>query len=139
MIGRERIFNRADHNQHREATNRAYAVMPCHGLSHCKLALLFAVLMDILGVAALLIGVFAPLEIGGKDFGDLLVYSGSILVFISLLGWVFWYSGNIEGLETSDRQLWPKRGAIERLTRTLSRRMSSPKSRPDTISLTRRE
>ncbi|KAG2457783.1 TM238 protein, partial [Polypterus senegalus] len=113
--------------------------MPCHGLSHCKLALLFAVLMDILGVAALLIGVFAPLEIGGKDFGDLLVYSGSILVFISLLGWVFWYSGNIEGLETSDRQLWPKRGAIERLTRTLSRRMSSPKSRPDTISLTRRE
>lgn len=48
----------------------------CDGLSHCKLALAFAVLMDVLGGAALLMGVFAPLEIKGKDFGDLLVYTG---------------------------------------------------------------
>lgn len=46
------------------------------GLSHCKLALAFAVLMDLLGGAALLVGVFAPLEIKGQDFGDLLVYTG---------------------------------------------------------------
>ena len=48
----------------------------CDGLSHCKLALAFAVLMDLLGGAALLVGVFAPLEIRGQDFGDLLVYTG---------------------------------------------------------------
>lgn len=46
------------------------------GLSRCKLALAFAVLMDLLGGAALLMGVFAPLEIKGRDFGDLLVYTG---------------------------------------------------------------
>lgn len=48
----------------------------CAGLSRCKLALAFAVLMDLLGGAALLLGVFAPLEIKGQDFGDLLVYTG---------------------------------------------------------------
>lgn len=48
----------------------------CDGLSHCKLALAFAVLMDVVGGTALLMGVFAPLEIKGQDFGDLLVYSG---------------------------------------------------------------
>lgn len=48
----------------------------CDGLSHCKLALVFAVLMDLLGGAALLMGVFAPLEVNGRDFGDLLVYTG---------------------------------------------------------------
>lgn len=48
----------------------------CDGLSHCKLALAFAVLMDLLGGTALLVGVFAPLEIQGRDFGDLLVYTG---------------------------------------------------------------
>lgn len=48
----------------------------CDGLSHCKLALAFAVLLDLLGGAALLMGVFAPLEVEGRDFGDLLVYTG---------------------------------------------------------------
>lgn len=48
----------------------------CDGLSHCKLALAFAVLMDVVGGTALLMGVFARLEIRGQDFGDLLVYTG---------------------------------------------------------------
>uniref|UniRef100_A0A4W6FPR1 Transmembrane protein 238a n=1 Tax=Lates calcarifer TaxID=8187 RepID=A0A4W6FPR1_LATCA len=76
----------------------------CDGLSHCKLALAFAVLMDLLGGAALLIGVFARLEIKGQDFGDLLVYTGALFVLMSLAGWVLWYSGNIEGL-TSKKEL----------------------------------
>lgn len=48
----------------------------CDGLSHCKLALAFAVVMDVVGGTALLMGVFARLEIQGQDFGDLLVYTG---------------------------------------------------------------
>lgn len=52
----------------------------CDGLSHCKVALAFAVLMDVLGGAALLVGVFAHLEIKGQDFGDLLVYTGTLKV-----------------------------------------------------------
>lgn len=53
----------------------------CDGLSHCKVALVFAVLLDLLGGAALLVGVFAPLEVKGRDFGDLLVYTGMTYTF----------------------------------------------------------
>lgn len=57
----------------------------CDGLSHCKLALAFAVLMDLLGAVALLMGVFAHLEIQGQDFGDLLVYSGTFVPAVKLM------------------------------------------------------
>ncbi|KAM9806354.1 transmembrane protein 238a [Syngnathus typhle] len=99
------------------------------GLSHCKLALVFAVLMDLLGVTSLLLGVFAPLEIQGRDFGDFLVYSGALLVLLSLAGWVLWYSGNIEGL-TSRKELGGAMGsAVDRVARSLSRRMRLPRTR----------
>lgn len=98
------------------------------GLSYCKLALVFAVLMDLLGVTSLLLGVFAPLEIQGQDFGDLLVYTGALLVLFSLAGWVMWYSGNIEGL-TSKKELGRTvDGAVDRLARSLSRRIWTPKT-----------
>lgn len=54
----------------------------CDDLSHCKLALAFAVLMDLLGGVSLLVGVFASLEFHGQEFGDLLVYSGIYLNFV---------------------------------------------------------
>lgn len=56
--------------------SRSHAMALCDGLSHCKVALVFAVLLDVLGAAALLVGVFASLEVNGRDFGDLLVYTG---------------------------------------------------------------
>ncbi|XP_068603779.1 transmembrane protein 238-like [Brachionichthys hirsutus] len=93
----------------------------CAGFSHCKLALVFAVLMDLLGGTALLMGVFAPLEIRGRDFGDLLVYTGALLVLASLAGWVLWYSGNIDGL-TAKKELGRVGGAVDLLARTLSRK-----------------
>ncbi|XP_069024880.1 transmembrane protein 238a [Embiotoca jacksoni] len=96
----------------------------CNGLSHCKLALAFAVLMDVLGGAALLVGVFAHLEIRGQDFGDLLVYTGALFVLMSLGGWVLWYSGNIEGL-TSKKELGHISSAVDRLARNLSRKIRS--------------
>ncbi|GLD59464.1 transmembrane protein 238-like protein [Lates japonicus] len=99
----------------------------CGGLSHCKLALAFAVLMDLLGGAALLIGVFARLEIKGQDFGDLLVYTGALFVLMSLAGWVLWYSGNIEGL-TSKKELGHISSAVDRLARNLSRKMRTYRS-----------
>uniref|UniRef100_A0A673NEB8 Transmembrane protein 238 n=1 Tax=Sinocyclocheilus rhinocerous TaxID=307959 RepID=A0A673NEB8_9TELE len=86
----------------------------------CSCLLVFAVFMDLFGVSALLIGVFVPLEIGGRDFGDLLVYSGALLVLMSMGGWVMWYSGNIEGL-ISGNELTHKRNAVDRFARTLSR------------------
>lgn len=92
------------------------------GLTHCKFILVFAIIMDLLGITIVLIGVFVPLEIKGKDFGDLLVYSGVLLVLMSMVGWVMWYSGNIEGLSLA-KDLGYKRTAVDRLARTLSRRI----------------
>lgn len=94
----------------------------CDSLSHCKLALAFAVIMDLVGGAALLLGVFAPLEVKGQDFGDLLVYTGALFVLMSLGGWVLWYSGNIDGL-TSKRELGHISSAVDRLARNLSRKI----------------
>ncbi|XP_035651086.1 transmembrane protein 238-like isoform X1 [Oncorhynchus keta] len=94
----------------------------CDGLSHCKLALAFAVLMDLLGGTALLVGVFVPLNIKGRDFGDLLVYTGALFVLMSLGGWVLWYSGNIDGL-VSSKELGHIGTTVDRLARTLSRKM----------------
>uniref|UniRef100_A0AAQ4P7Q2 Transmembrane protein 238 n=2 Tax=Gasterosteus aculeatus aculeatus TaxID=481459 RepID=A0AAQ4P7Q2_GASAC len=109
---------------------RGEAMAPKYdGLSHCQLALAFAVLMDLLGVVSLLLGVFAPLEIQGRDFGDLLVYSGALLLLMSLAGWVMWYSGNIEGL-TSKKDLGGiVNGAMDRLARSLSRKIRLPRTR----------
>ncbi|XP_007905786.1 transmembrane protein 238a [Callorhinchus milii] len=99
--------------------------MACTGLGRCKVALWFAVVLDILGLIALLVGIFAKLQREGRDFGDLLIYTGAIVVFVSLIGWVFWYTGNIEisweELE-SDYQL--KDNRLNRIVRKISRRIS---------------
>uniref|UniRef100_A0A3B3UF41 Transmembrane protein 238a n=1 Tax=Poecilia latipinna TaxID=48699 RepID=A0A3B3UF41_9TELE len=100
------------------------------GLSHCKLALVFAVVMDVLGVTFLLVGVFASLEIQGEDFGDLLVYSGALLVLFSMAGWVLWYSGNIEGLHLQKDPSGHMGSAMDRLARSVSRRMRLPRTSP---------
>ncbi|KAK3551220.1 hypothetical protein QTP70_013834 [Hemibagrus guttatus] len=92
------------------------------GLAHCKFILVFAITMDLLGITIVLMGVFVPLEVKGQDFGDLLVYSGVVLVLMSMVGWVMWYSGNIEGLSLT-KDLGYKRNAVDRLARTLSRRI----------------
>ncbi|KAL6461233.1 hypothetical protein MHYP_G00311990 [Metynnis hypsauchen] len=94
----------------------------CTGLSHCKVALAFAVIFDLLGVVALLVGVFVPLEVKGRDFGDLLVYTGALMVLMSLGGWVMWYSGNIEGLASS-KEMGHIGNAVDRIARTLSRKI----------------
>lgn len=92
------------------------------GLKHCKVALGFAVIFDMFGFTALFLGLFAPLETKGRDFGDLLVYTGAILVLISLGGWVMWYSGNIEGMPTQ-KNLSGIGNAVDRLARNLSRKI----------------
>ncbi|XP_047461451.1 transmembrane protein 238a [Mugil cephalus] len=101
----------------------------CDRLSHCKIALAFAVLMDLLGGTALLVGVFADLRIKGNDFGDLLVYTGALFVVASLAGWVLWYSGNIEDM-SSKRELGHISSAVDRLARTLSRKIRTHRNHP---------
>uniref|UniRef100_A0A8C1DY79 Transmembrane protein 238a n=2 Tax=Cyprinus carpio carpio TaxID=630221 RepID=A0A8C1DY79_CYPCA len=96
--------------------------MACAGLKHCKVALGFAVIFDIFGFTALFLGLFVPLEMKGRDFGDLLVYTGALMVLISLGGWVMWYSGNIEGIPTQ-KDLRRIGNAVDHLARSLSKKI----------------
>lgn len=94
-------------------------------LERCRLALLFAILMDFIGVTSLLVGIFAELQLNGQDYGDLLIYTGAILVFLSLIGWIFWYTGNIEiSLEELQQDYTIKDGTFARLARKISHHLS---------------
>lgn len=61
------------------------------GLGRCTCCFWAAVAFDTIGLSVLLIGVFVTVF-----FYDLLIYAGAIIIFLSLIWWVFWYSGNIE-------------------------------------------
>ncbi|XP_067836122.1 transmembrane protein 238-like [Heptranchias perlo] len=99
--------------------------MTFRGLGRCKFALWFAVALDVIGLVALLVGIFANLQRAGRDYGDMLIYTGAIVVFVSLIGWVFWYTGNIEiSWEELASDYQPKAGRLHRIVRTLSRSIS---------------
>ncbi|KAK7124501.1 hypothetical protein R3I94_018765 [Phoxinus phoxinus] len=101
--------------------------MACVGLKHCKVALGFAVIFDLFGFTALFMGLFAPLKMKERDFGDLFVYTGAVLVLISLGGWVMWYSGNLEGRPMpKQKDLSGIGNAVDRLARNLSRKIYRP-------------
>lgn len=94
------------------------------GLGRCVCCFWLAVAFDIVGLAVLLIGVFVNVF-----FYDLLIYAGAIVIFLSLIWWVFWYSGNIEvppaDLEDDVGLLKKDKGGISGAVRRLSSRVSS--------------
>ncbi|CAB1438150.1 unnamed protein product [Pleuronectes platessa] len=90
------------------------------GVGRCKCSFWFAVAHDILGVFIMMVGVF-----GGLVVHDLFVYAGALVIFLSLIWWVFWYSGNID---VPPEELEDDVGLIKLRNRSLSRavrRMSS--------------
>ncbi|KAF0032149.1 hypothetical protein F2P81_014439 [Scophthalmus maximus] len=97
------------------------------GLGRCVCCFWLAVAFDIVGLFVLLIGVFVNVF-----FYDLLIYAGAIVIFLSLIWWVFWYSGNIEvppaELEDDVGLLKKDKGALGGIggaVRRLSSRVSS--------------
>lgn len=101
------------------------------GLGRCLSCFWLAVAFDIMGLLVLLIGVFVNVF-----FYDLLIYAGAIIIFLSLIWWVFWYSGNIEvppaeleddvGLLKKDKEaLSGVRGAVRRLSSRMYRSIRS--------------
>ncbi|KAL2101518.1 hypothetical protein ACEWY4_003279 [Coilia grayii] len=93
------------------------------GLGRCSCAFWLAVAFDIFGLLILLLGVFLDIF-----FYDFLIYAGAIIIFLSLVWWVFWYTGNIEvppeDLE-DDVGLLKKGRAIAGVVRRFSSRLTN--------------
>nr|XP_055048350.1 transmembrane protein 238-like [Misgurnus anguillicaudatus] len=93
------------------------------GLGRCSCAFWLAVAFDVLGLVILLLGVF-----GNVFFYDFLIYAGAIIIFLSLIWWVFWYTGNIEvppGELEDDVGLLKKGRGLAGVVRRFSTRLSS--------------
>ncbi|XP_068192391.1 transmembrane protein 238-like [Antennarius striatus] len=86
----------------------------------CAAAFFIAVACDVIGLVLLFVGVFADLRAaGGAFYGDFFIYSGALLVFVSLFLWLVWYAGNIP----VPHERVTKRSSLARLARKFSERL----------------
>lgn len=91
------------------------------GVGRCKCSFWFAVAHDILGVLIMMVGVF-----GGLVIHDLFIYVGAIIIFLSLIWWVFWYSGNID---VPPEELQDDVGLAKQRNRRISRAVKKASTR----------
>jgi len=66
---------------------------PAPAMEQGKYTILFvslAVILDVAGLVLFFVGIFAPLS-----YWDFFVLSGPLLIFISIIFWIFWYLGNL--------------------------------------------
>ncbi|KAG8548672.1 hypothetical protein GDO81_024634 [Engystomops pustulosus] len=59
-------------------------------IGRCTPIFLIALLFDLVGVILLLVGIFAP-----YSYWDFYIYTGAIIIALSLVFWVLWYTFNV--------------------------------------------
>ncbi|XP_067403972.1 transmembrane protein 238-like [Emydura macquarii macquarii] len=100
------------------------------GCGCCALCLLGALALDAAGLALTLVGALVQPARAGRPYGDCLVLSGALLLFVSLLCWSLWYAGNLRGVPASELPLGARsplpgpRSSLLRLASKLSERLS---------------
>lgn len=90
-------------------------------LGDCLPLFFVAIIFDVIGLIVLFVGIFANLRIDGRFYGDFLIYTGALIIFVSLAFWLMWYIGNIH---VSEYESMKKKSSIVLLARKISERLS---------------
>ncbi|KAK6479794.1 transmembrane protein 238-like [Huso huso] len=99
--------------------------MPVKSMTRCFPLFWMGLGFDVTGLTLILIGIFAHVQLNGRHFGDCLIYTDSIIIFLSLIWWVLWYAGNIEvSIEDLEKENSIKKNTFSQWARKFSERFS---------------